>query len=237
MIDMETQRITTDVQMINVAAQSDMHDMADYPYGMAVAVGYLRDQGIDTLFLQYPTWKKEEYLEQILDNPAYLYGFQVNFDNYPDIRDLAKIIKENNPQGKIVFGGPFVVSLYEELLKNDPNLDAVVLGEGEYTVVELILKLKEGDPDWKQIQGLAWLDDQGEVVMNPHRPAIQNMNEIRGQRRNTGWGIRFRRKIHSGCADNDLTRLHVELFLLRSQRQLQVAKGQAMAGTQPHGRC
>ena len=97
-------------------------------------VGYLRDQGFYTRLFQYPTWKKEEYLAPILDNPAYLYGFQVSFDNYPEIRDLVTLIKERNPQGKIVFGGPFVVSLYEQLLKNDSGLDAVVLGEGEYTV-------------------------------------------------------------------------------------------------------
>ena len=178
MADMDNQLLTTDVQMINVASQGDMHDMADFPYGLALMVGYLRDQGFDTQLLQYPIWKKEEYLRPILDNPAYLYGFQVNFENYPDIRDLVEIIKKENPQAKIVFGGPFVVSLYEELLKNDGNLDAVVLGEGEYTVSELILKLKEGSPDWKLIHGLARLDDKGEVVMNPHRPAIQNMNDM-----------------------------------------------------------
>ena len=128
----------TDVQLINVGAQGDIHDMADFPYGLAVMVGYLRDQGFNTKLLQYPDWKKEEYIQAILDEPAYLYGFQVSFDNYPEIRNLMPLIKESNPEAKIIFGGPFVVSLYEELLKGDPYLDAVVLGEGEYTIAELI---------------------------------------------------------------------------------------------------
>ena len=178
MDDAGTLGLTTDVQMINVASKGDVHDMADFPYGLAVIVGYLRDQGLETLLLQYPTWKNQEYLGVILENPAYLYGFQVNFENYPDIRNLVGLIKEQNPQAKIIFGGPFVVSLYEELLKNDPDLDAVVLGEGEYTVAELTLKLKEGSPDWKSIRGLAWLDDKGDVIMNPHRPAIADMNAM-----------------------------------------------------------
>ena len=180
-IDTDTQsstsdvRITTDLKLINVGSRGDIHDMADFPYGLALMAGYVRDQGIDAQLLQYPDWKEEEYLGAILDDPAYLYGFQVSFDNYPDIRKLVALIKESNPQAKIVFGGPFVVSLYNELLKNDADLDVVVLGEGEYTIAELTTKLKEGDPDWKLIRGLAWLNDEGEVVMNPHRPAIQEI--------------------------------------------------------------
>ena len=173
----------TDVSLINVASEGDSFDMADFPYGLALMTGYLRGQGFDCLLLQYHTWKEEDHLQPILDNPSYLYGFQVNFENYPQIQKLVKIIKEHNPQGKIVYGGPFVVSLYKELLKNDTNLDAVVLGEGEYTVADLITKLKEGDPDWRLIPGLAWLGDGrkskiGEIVTNPHRQAIQDMNEM-----------------------------------------------------------
>lgn len=171
-----TKSMKVDIQMINVADVGDVHNMADFPYGMALMVGYLREQGNNTLMLQYPVWQKEHYLGPILDNPAYLYGFQVNFENYEEIQELVNIIKEHNPEGKMIFGGPFVVSLYKELLKNDHNLDAVVLGEGEYTVEELLEKLKEGSPDWKLVRGLAWLGEDGEIVMNPHRPAIQNMN-------------------------------------------------------------
>ena len=174
--DKEAELFATDVQLINVAGEGDAYDMADFPYGLALVAGYLRDKGVDCLLLQYHTWKGQEHLQPILDNPAYLYGFQVNFENFPQIQELVKIIKEHNPQGKIVFGGPFVVSLYEELLKNDNNLDAVVLGEGEFTIADLITKLKEDSPDWRLIPGLAWLGDDGELVTNPHRQAIQDMN-------------------------------------------------------------
>ena len=174
----ETFTMTVDVQMINVADVGDVHDMADFPYGMALMVGYLRDKGFNTLMLQYPTWQKKYYIDAILESPAYLYGFQVNFENYVEIQELVKIIKKSNPNAKIIFGGPFVVSLYEELLKNDKDLDAVVLGEGEYTVEHLIELLKADDPDWKLAKGLAWRNDEGEVVKNDHRPAIANMNSM-----------------------------------------------------------
>jgi len=178
---MKTQQFTTDVQLINVADQGDMHNLADFPYGIALITAYLREQGFKTLMLQYSTHqtqKRDECQEKILNNPAYLYGFQVNFENYTDVKECVKFIKKNNPSGKIIFGGPFIVSFYEEFLKNDPNLDAVVLGEGEYTTAELIELLKEGSPDWQLIRGLAWLDENGKIVVNPHRPAIQDLDAM-----------------------------------------------------------
>ena len=85
-----------DVQLINVAGEGDLRYMADFPYGMALITGYLREKGFKTLMLQYPIWKKEEYEGQILDNPAYLYGFQANFENYTGIKALVKLIKALN---------------------------------------------------------------------------------------------------------------------------------------------
>lgn len=173
---MMNQKFNTDIQLINVASQGDMHNMADFPYGIALITAYLREQNFKTLMLQYPTWEKEKYIKNILDNPAFLYGFQVGSENYTDIKDLVTIIKKSNPNGKIIFGGPFVVSFYKEFLENDPHLDAIVLGEGEYTTAELIRLLKEGSQDWKLIRGLAWLDAKGKIVLNPHRPAIHDLD-------------------------------------------------------------
>ena len=174
-----TKKFTNDIQLINVSQFGDIHHLADWPYGMALITAYLRDQGFKTLMLQYPADVNDErFLTEIIENPSYLYGFQTNFENYPDVQDLVKIIKENNPEAKIVFGGPFIVSFYKELLKNDPNLDAVILGEGEYTTAELAKYLKEDLPDWQLINGLARCDENGEIVLNGHRPAIKDLDAM-----------------------------------------------------------
>ncbi len=175
---MSTPEKTVDMQLINVAKQGDMHYMADFPYGMALLAGYLREQGYNVLMLQYPIWKKKDYEQKILDNPALLYGFQVNMENIPDIIKLVTLIKESNPEAKVIFGGPFVVTSYKELLKINCDIDAVVLGEGEYTTTELLMYLKKGQKDWKNIQGIALLDEHGDIVINHYRPAIKNMDEM-----------------------------------------------------------
>jgi radical SAM superfamily enzyme YgiQ (UPF0313 family) len=75
-------------------------------------------------------------------------------------------------------GGPFIATFYEEILKNDTDIDAVVLGEGEYTTAELIELLKHGHSDWQLICGLAWRDGCGNIVMNPPRPSIQDLDAM-----------------------------------------------------------
>ena len=169
-------KFETDIQLINVANKGDLHNRGDFPYGMALITSYLRQEGLEVLMLQYPTWLKSEYIDDILENPAYVYGFQVNFENYEEITELVKLIKQSNPEGKVIFGGPFVVSLYEEIIKNDTVLDAVVLGEGEYTLQDLVKTLKEDPSNWKTLQGLAWRAEDGSIIMNPHRKAIKDLN-------------------------------------------------------------
>lgn len=168
----------SDVQLINVALEGDMRHVADYPYGLALITAYLRDQNINTLMLQYPVWKKEEYLDEILNNPAYLYGFQVDFTNYDEVVNLVKVIKASNPEAKVIYGGPFVVPFYKELLETDSGVDGIVLGEGEYTAADIVTALKKGDPDWNKVNGLSWLNADGEVVVNPYRPAIKDMDAM-----------------------------------------------------------
>ena len=86
-----------DVQLINCADKGDLHHIADFPYGLALIAAYLREQGYSTLLHQYPAYDKPNYINKILDNPAYLYGFQVSFTNYPDITEVIQLVKKNNP--------------------------------------------------------------------------------------------------------------------------------------------
>jgi len=46
-------------------------------------------------------------------------------------------------EAKIIVGGPHPSSLPEECLKDNPNIDFVVIGEGENTLRELVNHLSE----------------------------------------------------------------------------------------------
>ncbi len=90
--------------------------------------------------------------------------------------DSADAVRNALPDTKIVLGGYHPTFNYEEVLEED-NVDIVVRGEGEYTMLELVQTL-ENDGDLSQVQGLAYKDENNELVVTPDRPVIENLDEL-----------------------------------------------------------
>lgn len=106
-------------------------------------------------------------------------GMSVLTFNLLDCLKTAEIIKQANKNIKICFGG-FHPTLYPEETCRLDNVDFVVMGEGEETFAELISKLVD-DIDCKrfdEIDGLGWVDNSGNVVLNKHRKPISNLSEL-----------------------------------------------------------
>jgi anaerobic magnesium-protoporphyrin IX monomethyl ester cyclase len=59
-----------------------------------------------------------------------------------------------------------------------PNTDFVVMGEAEYTMLELAGVLEQGNKeDLKKIRGIGYIKN-GEIVITPPRPAIQDLDSL-----------------------------------------------------------
>lgn len=96
---------------------------------------------------------------------------------YTDTRfycfDFAEKIKETNPACKLIIGGPHVYSLDRLILKHYPFIDALVRGEGEETMVELI-----NAKAYKDIRGITWKDSGGDIIRNPDRGFIKDIDSL-----------------------------------------------------------
>ncbi|MEE8423537.1 MAG: radical SAM protein [Thermodesulfobacteriota bacterium] len=71
---------------------------------------------------------------------AGLIGISCFTHNYHDALDILRKTKEHGK--KVVIGGPHVSFCYEEALRD--GFDFVVRGEGEFVILELLKRLKEG---------------------------------------------------------------------------------------------
>jgi radical SAM superfamily enzyme YgiQ (UPF0313 family) len=90
-------------------------------------------------------------------------------------RRLAGLAKEIDPEAIVIAGGVYFSYTVEDSLA-EGNVDYIVCGEGEATLVELVSALVEGrDP--ADIQGLAYRHGNG-VRINPHRPPITDMDSL-----------------------------------------------------------
>lgn len=89
--------------------------------------------------------------------------------------EVAKLVKSVDKNIVTVFGGAHPSVIPEKILQ-DPNVDFVVIGEGELTMLELV-KTIEVSGSYSDIKGLAFKKD-GEIVVNPRRPFIENIDEL-----------------------------------------------------------
>jgi radical SAM superfamily enzyme YgiQ (UPF0313 family) len=74
--------------------------------------------------------------------------------------EIARIAKRVDPGVTIVFGGVGATQLWEHFLRHVPEVDFVVRGEGEYTLLKLVDRLEGREAvDWVSIPGIAFRQD------------------------------------------------------------------------------
>jgi radical SAM superfamily enzyme YgiQ (UPF0313 family) len=92
--------------------------------------------------------------------------------------DAMKVLKEAFPKLITIFGGLGVSALPQDIMTLAPQLDYLLIGECEWTIIELLQELKSESPKLSGVQGLAFRDGAGEVHLTAPRPLIQDLNEL-----------------------------------------------------------
>ena len=72
-------------------------------------------------------------------------------------------------------GGVHVTALPQEALQTG-QADIVVRGEGEETMRKLYFAIQDNQ-EWKDISGISYLNNKGEVVDTPDGDLLQNIEE------------------------------------------------------------
>jgi radical SAM superfamily enzyme YgiQ (UPF0313 family) len=104
-------------------------------------------------------------------NPM-LIGFSLIFQFYiARYADLLYLLRENGLDCHFTMGGHFPSLSYEQTLEVVPELDSVVRFEGEATLLELVQAVDSGQ-DWRGIHGIAYRDDDDNVIVTRPRPFI-----------------------------------------------------------------
>jgi len=92
---------------------------------------------------------------------------------YRMVKSLAALIREHQPQAKIIVGNT-VASSIPEILLTKTEVDVAVLGEGDQTIVDLLKTLGDGR-SLDQVKGI-WYRQDGQVFRNPDRTVIKNLD-------------------------------------------------------------
>lgn len=93
---------------------------------------------------------------------------------HPSALGTLRAIKRAAPDAFTVYGGVYPTYHAQEIVAHEPAVDAVVRGEGELTVVDLVRALAH-DGDLTAVDGLVWRRD-GEVIVNRARPPLADLD-------------------------------------------------------------
>lgn len=89
---------------------------------------------------------------------------------------LAEILKALYPSVPVIIGGPHFTAVPEATLQDHPIFDYGVMGEGEYTIVDLVEQLAAGNRT-PTVAGVAFRRN-GKVAFGPDRPPIQDLDGL-----------------------------------------------------------
>lgn len=148
------------------------------PLGLASLAAVARQAGhcvsaVEGIFLGNPRHIAESVAAT---NPDVIGTTTVTQDRLAAIETIRQM-RLACPEAFILVGGSHFTHSAADALRSIPAIDAVVMGEGERTFLELLDHLP-GRDRLGDIQGLAWRDPSGQVVINPPRPLIQDLNSL-----------------------------------------------------------
>lgn len=119
----------------------------------------------------------EEILAQIPHDSDVL-AFSAMFSGeWPILRDLIKRARLKFPRALFVVGGEHITALTEYSLRECPEIDVCVRGEGEHTFFEVLEAHRDGQ-GFAGVNGVAYLDASGGYCLNAGLPRIRDVDAI-----------------------------------------------------------
>ncbi len=118
---------------------------------------------------------------------AVLLGHSGSTSGHPSACRVARAVRSAWPQAWIVYGGVFPTYHWPEIMDEQPEIDFIVRGEGEETIVQLVSALETGE-DLGHVPGLVFRADSSpewattvsvQVRANPLAPVPRNLDASR----------------------------------------------------------
>ena len=148
------------------------------PLSLAYLAGALARDGFEVQILDFLVmrYRPEKVRQKLEEYRPQLVGVTCVTMNYPLATEMLKVCKKVDPGVVTVIGGPHVSFALEDTLLKSPWIDAVVIGEGDQTVVELA-RAVAGGGSIAGVAGIAFAGD-GVVVRTESRPLIQDIDGL-----------------------------------------------------------
>lgn len=152
-------------------------------FGLCCLAAVLRGNGYEPKIVEAGAlqFTLKQTLSYIMKERPSVVGFRASTVSFNNAALLAREIKEYNKEIVTIIGGPHVTSHPIETIRDFPQFDAGVVGEGEETLIELLEVINdkgiEKIDDIGQIRGLVFRQ-KGEVRLTAKRPYITDIDVL-----------------------------------------------------------
>ncbi len=160
--------------------RSQEEDIKPVPIGLYYVGAVLKEKHYDVEILNwYNIHKTPEKIGEILSKKKPdVIGFSIlNANRWGGI-EIAQIAKQINPDVKIVFGGVAATFLWKHFLKHFPQIDFIIMGEGEYTFLKLVRLIeKRNYKKIKNLKGIAFRKN-GKINRTKDADPIKDLDQL-----------------------------------------------------------
>lgn len=156
--------------------EKELQIMKPYPtLGLLYLSAYLRRAGFAVDYFDSTFEERENLFARLAAGPSGTLGIYTNLMTRKPILEIVARAKAHG--WTVVLGGPESANYPAEYLSR--GADVVVIGEGEATMAELLPALAERGPHRLHgVNGTVFRDEAGEVVTNPERAQIPDLDSL-----------------------------------------------------------
>ena len=152
------------------------------PMGIFAIADYLEKEGFGVKILNYPlerylnrNWKLSDFLKSINFDVC---GIDLHWvHNAHGAIEVAKIVKNMNPNAKVILGGFSASYYHDQILKYYNSIDGIIRGEGELPLLEYVKKIKKNQP-LDAVPNLTYRDSFKHIKINSLTYTAKNLDEL-----------------------------------------------------------
>jgi radical SAM superfamily enzyme YgiQ (UPF0313 family) len=147
------------------------------PHGIAMIAAVLRQRGheVHILDINGNRFSKQEVIKKVEEEKFEIVGIGGLITVYNYLKWIVPVLREVNPHASIIAGGSLGCSIPDIVLKRN-DVDIVIDGEGEITIIELVEALRD-KRDLHNVRGI-YFKEKGRVVRTPTRNLIRKLDAL-----------------------------------------------------------
>lgn len=157
---------------------------APQAFFIPLSIGYLaavlekEGYSVDVIDCQLLQLTKQQLKKELNKLQPDIVGVTSTTLTYNPACEVVKTAKETCPDSLTLMGGPHVTVLDEQTLNENPDVDIVVRGEGEQTLLEIADLVSKFDfKGLDKVAGITFRKNN-KIVQTENRPFIQDLDEL-----------------------------------------------------------